>query len=191
MRTKQFPENVVDLESFSLAFRPLTHSTEIIQYTRYPYTKETITKINSKLRSYLVDFSSGDSSLIASLTALYLMVPGIFELRSHKDQSNNKFWTIFDTTSSIYIDFRSENPCLESSQKQADSDQKEDLPDLSSPVFKSVFDLLVKVQQTAKRYEVDEIITLENQVQAGFLQDKKNLDYLYNLGVFGNFTKDP
>ena len=191
MRAKQFPENVVDLESFSLAFRPLTHSTEIIQYTRSPYTKETITKINSKLRSYLVDFSSGDSSLIASLTALYLMVPGIFELRSYKDQSNNKFWTIFDTTSSIYIDFRSETPCLESSQKQADSDQKEDLPDLSSPVFKSVFDLLVKVHQTAKRYEVDEIITLENQVQAGFLQDKKNLDYLYNLGVFGNFTKDP
>ena len=119
------------------------------------------------------------------------MVPGIFELRSYKDQSNNKFWTIFDTTSSIYIDFRSETPCLESSQKKADSGQKEDLPDLSNPVFKSVFDLLVKVHKTAKRYEVDEIITLENQVQAGFLQDKKNLDYLYNLGVFGKFTKDP
>ena len=190
MRTKQFPENVVDLESFSLAFRPLIHGTEIIQYTRQPYTKETNKKINSKLRSYLVDFSSGDSSLIASLTALYLVVPGILELRSYKDQSGNKFWTIFHTASSIQIDFGSENRCLESSQKQTDSDQKEDLPDLSSPVFKSVFDLLVKVQQTAKRYEVDEIITLENQGQAGFLQDKKNLDYLYNLGVFGTFTKD-
>ena len=170
MRTDQFPENVVDLESFSLAFRPLTNSTEIIQYTRYPYTKETITKINSKLKSHLVDFSSGDTSLIASLTALYLVVPGILELRSYRDQSDNKFWTIFHTASSIHIDFRSGTPCLESSQKQADSNQKEDLPNLSSPVFKSVFDLLVKVQQTAKRYEVDEIITLENQGQAGFLQ---------------------
>ena len=190
MRTDQSPENVVDLESFSLAFRPLTNSTEIIQYTRYPYTKETITKIKSKLKSHLVDFSSGDSSLIASLTSLYLVVPGILELRSYKDQSNNKFWEIFDTTSSTHIDFGLENPFFESKQKQAESDEKESLPDLSNPVFKSVFDLLVKVQQTAKRYEVDEIITLENQDQAGFLQDKKNLDYLYNLGVFGTFTKD-
>ena len=190
MRTDQFPENVVDLESFSLAFRPLTNSTEIIQYTRYPYTKETITKINSKLKSHLVDFSSGDSSLIATLTVLYLVVPGTLELWSYKDQSDNKFWSIFDSVSSTHIDFGLNNPFLESKQKQAKSDQKESLPDLSNPVFKSVFDLLVKVQQTAKRYEVDEIITLENQDQAGFLQDKKNLDYLYNLGVFGTFTKD-
>ena len=191
MRTDQFPENVVDLESFSLAFRPLPHSTEIIQYTRYPYTKETITDINSKFKSHLVDFSSGDSSLIASLTTLYLVVPGILELRSYKDQSDNKFWTIFHTTSSTHIDFGLENPYLDSKQKQPKSDCKENMPDLSNPVFQSVFDLLIKVQQSAKRYEVDEIITLENQGQAGFLQDKKNLDYLYNLGVFGTFTKDP
>ena len=190
MRTDQFPENVVDLESFSLAFRPLTNSTEIIQYTRYPYTKETITKINSKLKSRLVDFSSGDGSLIASLTILYLVVPGILELRSYKDESNNKFWTIFHTTSSTYIDFGLENPYLDSKQKQAKSDQKESLPELSNPVFKTVFDLLEEVQQAAKRYEVDELITLENQGQAGFLEDKKNLDYLYNLGVFGTFTRD-
>ena len=190
MRTDQFPENVVDLESFSLAFRPLTNSTEIIQYTRYPYTKETITKINSKLKSHLVDFSSGDSSLIASLTTLYLVVPRNLELRSYKDESDQKFWTIFHTATSTRIDFELENPYLDSEQKQAKPDQKESLPDLSNPIFKAVFDLLVKVQQTAKRYEVDEIITLENQSQAGFLQDKKNLDYLYNLGVFGTFTKD-
>ncbi len=190
MRIDQFPENVVDLESFSLAFRPLTNSTEIIQYTRYPYTKETIKKIKSKLKSHLVEFSSGDSSLIASLTTLYLVVPGILELKSYKDQSNNKFWGIFDTTSSTHIDFGLEKPYFESKQKQGESDQKESLPELSNPVFKPVFDLLVEVQQTAKRYEVDELITLENQGQAGFLQDKKNLDYLYNLGVFGTFTKD-
>ena len=190
MRTDQYPENVVDLESFSLAFRPLPHSTEIIQYTRYPYTKETITDINSKFKSHLVDFSSGDSSLIASLTTLYLVVPGILELRSYKDQSDKKFWTIFHTTSSTHIDFGLENPYLDSKQKQPKSDCKENMPDLSNPVFQSVFDLLIKVQHSAKRYEVDEIITLENQDQAGFLQDKKNLDYLYNLGVFGTFTKD-
>ena len=190
MQTDQFPENVVDLESFSLAFRPLTNSTEIIQYTRYSDTKKTITKIKSKLKSHLVDFSSGDSSLITSLTTLYLVVPGILELRSYKDQSNNKFWTIFHTATSTRIDFELGNPYLDRKQKQAKSDQKESLPNLSNPVFKSVFDLLIKVQQTAKRYEVDEIITLENQSQAGFLQDKKNLDYLYNLGVFGTFTKD-
>ena len=190
MRTDQFPENVVDLESFSLAFRPLTNSTEIIQYTRYSYTEKTITKIKSKLKNHLVDFSSGDSSLITSLTTLYLVVPGILELRSYKDQSNNKFWTIFHTATSTRIDFELENTYLDSKQNQAKSDQKESLPDLSNPVFKSVFDLLAKVQQTAKRYEVDELITLENQGQAGFLQDKKNLDYLYNLGVFGTFTRD-
>ena len=190
MRTDQFPENVVDLESFSLAFRPLTDSTEIIQYTRYPYTTETIKKINSKFRRHFIDFSSGDSSLVASLTTLYLVVPGILELRSYKNQSDNKFWTTFHTASSAHINFGLENPYSESTQKQANSDQKESLPDLSNPVLKSVFDLLVKVQQTAKRYEVDEIITPENQGQAGFLQDKKNLDYLYNLGVFGTFTKD-
>ena len=190
MRTDQFPENVVDLESFSLAFRPLSHSTEIIQYTRHPYTTEIITKINSKLRTHSIDFSSGDTTLIASLTALYLLVPGVLELRSYKDQSNTKFWTAFHTISSVYIDFAAENPYLEETQKQADSYRKENIPDLSNPVFKSVFDLLVKIQQTAKRYEVDEIITLENQGQAGFLQDKKKLDYLYNLGVFGTFTKN-
>ena len=137
-----------------------------------------------------MDFSSGDRSLIASLTTLYLVVPRILELRSYKDESDHKFWTIFHTTSSTYIDFGLKNPYLDSIQKQAKSDQKESLPDLSNPIFKSVFDLLVKVQQTAKRYEVDEIITLENQSQAGFLQDKKNLDYLYNLGVFGTFTRN-
>ena len=137
-----------------------------------------------------MDFSSGDRSLIASLTTLYLVVPRNLELRSYKDESDQKFWTIFDTATSTRIDFELENPYLDSEQKQAKSDQKESLPDLSNPIFKSVFDLLVKVQQTAKRYEVDEIITLENQSQAGFLQDKKNLDYLYNLGVFGTFTKD-
>ena len=190
MQIDQFPENVVDLESFSLAFRPLTKSTEIIQYTRYPYTKETISKINSKLKSQLLDFSSADSSLIASLTTLYLVVPGILELRSHKDEADNKFWTIFHTTSSTHIDFGLENLCLDNKQKQAKSDRKESLPDLTNPVLKLVFDLLVKVQRSAKRYEVDELITLENQGQAGFLQDKKNLDYLYNLGVFGSFTRD-
>ena len=137
-----------------------------------------------------MDFGSGDNSLIASLTVLYLVVPGVLELRSHKDEADNSFWTIFHTTSSTNIDFELENPYLDSKQKQAESDEKESLPDLSNPVFKSVFDLLAKVQQTAKRYEVDELITLENQGQAGFLQDKKNLNYLYNLGVFGTFTRD-
>ena len=78
-----------------------------------------------------MDFGSGDNSLITSLTVLYLVVPGILELRSYKDQSDHKF----DNFS--YNDFNSyrlelENPYLDSKQEQAKSDQKESLPDLQS-----------------------------------------------------------
>ena len=187
MLATQITTNVLDLESFSLAFRPLSHGTEIIQYKRELFTKQTTLAISSQIRSHLEEESSKGRSLIASLAFLYSIFSENLELREYKDRSKTKSWFVADSVSSKLIDVTLINPFLDSLQDPSHSSQKEDIPELGSPVFKAVFDLLMNIQSSAKRYNIDEIVSLENKDQSEFLQAKKNLDYLYNLGVFGTF----
>ena len=51
------------------------------------------------------------------------------------------------------------------------------------------FDLLERLQSSARRYPVDERITLANHENSDFMAKKRGMDYLYQNGVFGKFKK--
>ena len=49
----------------------------------------------------------------------------------------------------------------------------------------AAFDLLCRIQPSAQRYIVDEVITPQTLATSEFLNHKKAEDYLYQRGVFG------
>ena len=180
-------KNIVDLESYSLLFRPLKDSTDIIQFTRYAYSQDNVNLIKSLINQQIGTEKAGPISAIASSVFIYLLRSEQLTMQAVTDQSNIRYWCVCDSVSSVVFSLVSDTDSLPNQSGDQRNDQQENSP-LSDPlIIGKAFDFLMLVQPKAKRYQIDEIITIENQENSGFLNDKKAMDYLYNLGVFGTF----
>ena len=180
-------KNIVDLESYSLLFRPLKDSTDIIQFTRYPYSQDNVNLIKSLINQQIGTIKAKDISAVASSVFIYLLKSEQLAMQAITDKSNIRYWCVCDSVSSVVFNLVSELGSLPNQSSDLRNDHQENSP-LSDPlIIGKAFDFLMLVQPKAKRYQIDEIITIENQENSGFLKDKKAMDYLYNLGVFGTF----
>ncbi len=181
-------QNIVDLESYSLLFRPLSDSTDIIQFSRYTYSEENVKLVKSLIQDHIEIEQAESWSAVASLLFIYLLRSEQLTMQVFTDQSNTPYCCVCDSESSVVFDVVSVKSLSRiQSNRTKNLDHRGDSP-LSDPVtIEKAFDLLTKVQPKAKRYQIDEIITVENQENSGFLNNKKAMDYLYHLGVFGTF----
>jgi len=180
-------KNIVDLESYSLLFRPLKDSTDVIQFTRYAYSQDNVNLIKSLINQQIDTVKAKPISAVTSSVFIYLLRSEQLAMQAVTDQSNIRYWCVCDSVSSVVFNLVSDNGSLPNQSSDQRNDQQENSP-LSDPlIIEKAFDFLMLVQPKAKRYQIDEIITIENQENSGFLNDKKAMDYLYNLGVFGTF----
>ena len=179
--------NIFNLESFALIFRPLDQGTEIIQLTPHTRTNQQIDSTISSLRAH-IDLSCIEKDSAALTFAFFCLIdPAQLEIQVAPDPLNQKYWFIKDTASSRFFDL------CPTPYSQTDIDQMHSLGKAETSIFSESailsrsFDLIVSVQPKAKRYQIEETITIENRKDSAFLNDKKAMDYLFNLGVFGTF----
>ena len=179
--------NIFNLESFTLIFRPLDKGTDIIQLKPDSCTDKRVEVTISSLRDH-IDLSCIEKDSAALAFAFFSLLDSEqLEIQVAPDPINQKYWFVRDLASSRFFDV------CPTPYSQTDIDQMHSLGKAETSIFSESailsrsFDLIVSVQPKAKRYQIEETITIENQKDSAFLNDKKAMDYLFNLGVFGTF----
>ena len=174
---------VIDLEAYSLVFRPREHDTEFMQIQRAEYTAD-----NAELALTTISDAHSDNdadwSLTASMVFVYLLhTERLCIMRGQIESATH--WFVQDHVSQQVFDF-TEPPADEriyETAKPAFDDSVGSMP------TEACFDLLERLQPTSPRYPVDQHITPENQANSDFIAQKRGMDYLYQNGVFGKFDK--
>lgn len=181
--------NIVPLETFALIFRTLDHGTDIIQLQRHAPTAENTDRLLSSLKDKAEALSIKKESAGLAFAFFTLIDSTSLELQVTRDPSNRKYWYVADPASSVFFDPNPEKYSSEDLNEMYSKGVSDESIFSDTATLSKSFDLLMQVQPKAKRYEIEEIITIENQENSAFLNDKKAMDYLYNLGVFGTFKK--
>lgn len=178
-------EYVLDCESYSLIFRPRAQSTEVIQYTRYEYTPGNVDLVSSLIKENLDPGSSSNFSFDASFVLVFLMDSSKLETRKSGCGTLDDHWFVVDSETREVFDLAQGRFGPNELRETYARAERNDFPGFESRPTSELFDSLMAVQPTAKRYEVDEIITIANKAESEFLSYKSHMDYLFNLGVFG------
>lgn len=179
--------NIFKLENFALIFRPLKQGSDIIQLTPHTYTDKQVDSIISSLRAH-IELSCIEKDSAALAFAFFCLIDSSqLEIQVAQDPKNQRYWFVKDHTSSRFFDVYPP-PYNQTDINQMHSSGKAETSIFSeSAILIRSFDLIVRVQPKAKRYQIEETITIENQKDSAFLNEKKAMDYLFNLGVFGTF----
>jgi hypothetical protein len=178
-------EYVVDLESYSLIFRPCPQFTEVIQYTRYEYNPDNVALVSSLIKDNLVTESSLNFSLEASSVFVCLLNSSELELRRSSGDVKGGHWYVVDSRDEEVFDLAQDRFGSSELLENDAVGNQEGRPGCELAPTSELFDSLMVMQPQAKRYEVDELITTENKGSSEFLAYKSHMDYLFNLGVFG------
>ena len=176
---------IVDFEGFSLLFRANKNSTEFIQYRRRDYTKTHAAELSQQILEHLPE--PKDDSMAAAIALQYLIKTSALLCYSAPDHcGNGHYWLVdrdtldvFDPTGGRFTD--AQRALIYAAGEACD------LVDLVEAAGLRIFELMVQIQTTAVRFEVDEIITPDNKNESTFLREKWSMNYLYQRGVFGTF----
>ena len=176
---------IVDFENFSLVFRAKKNSTELIQYRRSDYTKAHVARFSEQILEHLPE--PKDDSKAAAIALQYLIKTSALLCYSAPDHcGNGHYWLVdrdtldvFDPTGGRFTD--AQRALIYAAGEACD------LVDLVEAAGLRIFELMMQIQTTAVRFEVDEIITPDNKNESTFLREKWSMNYLYQRGVFGTF----
>ena len=190
METDQPPQlhmqYIVDLEVYSLLLRPGDADTEVIQYKRSEYTPAAAADLFEQIRAELprTHPSRTDTESIHSATLVFVYMLATTQLRTMRCvDAAGEHWFARDADSGVVYDFGAQ----EHANTEAIHAHGEAIAagGIDSCPLEASFDLLERVQPSAQRYMVDELITLGTLETSEFLTQKKAMDYLYQRGVFG------
>lgn len=185
MSAQKHLDFIVDLDGFALIFRPLKDFTELVQYRRSDYTAAEVERLILCMHSHR-SWPRIDS-LTASVLIQYLVqTDSLMCFRGHDDKGIGHHWLMEQESGQIF-------DCMSDgfSESQLDEVYKtgrehDVIRDFESPTA-DLFDLIMLMQGNALRFEIGEVITPENKDESPFLNEKRNMNYLYHLGVFGTF----
>ncbi len=174
---------VVDLEAYSLLLRPGETDTEVVQFSRAEYSADEAARLYEGIRAQLPG-AEGEWLVHAPLVFVYLLQTDQLLTKRGLDSAGNEHWFVADAVSGHVFDFAeaTEGSTLDGVHRDAevaDSGEADGRPPVAA------LDLIERVQPSAQRYMVDEVITLESMESSEFLAHKQAMDYLYQRGVFG------
>ena len=178
---------IVDLEHFSFIFRPRTNDTDIIQFRRFDYTPENMKVVIDQIRNTIPKPKGNCVPTTFLLT--YLVKTQELVSYSGLDRGGVNHWFLIDRGNKEVYDITKDQYSKAELASIYENAKPKPYYGFQSQPAARFFDLLMKIQPTAKRFFVDEIITRKKRYESDFFSQKTNMDYLYNLGVFGTFKK--
>jgi hypothetical protein len=176
---------VIDLDGYSLLFRPLDSSTELLQFRRVVYTEDAAALFASQIHQALpADETNG---LALAVLLQYLFTSDFLICCRGTDAVGVDHYWIRDTDSGKILDFAP--PGYDKAQRKVVYEHGEvcDVMEIFECPPALWFDTIVAIQSSASRYEIEEVITLSNRDDSIHLKEKWGMNYLYQLGVFGTF----
>ena len=177
---------LIELEAFSMLFRPRATDTEFIQFQRSDYTPATAVSVFENIKGLSLNNDS-DGLKTAALVFIYLMKTDQLQLM-HNPRENDHQWFVRNEVTSQTFDF-STNKSAMNDRSHLEAAQVAAEDGMTSAPTQRCFDLLERIESSSRRYPVDERITLENCDSSDFIAQKRGIDYLYQQGVFGKFDK--
>ena len=176
---------IVDFENFSLVFRAKKNSTELIQYRRSDYTEADVARFSEQILEHLPE-PKDDSMAAAVVLQYFIKTAALFCYWAEDHCGKDHYWLfdrdtreVCDPTGGRYTD--AQRASIYSAGEACD------LLGLVDGPAERFFELMMQIQTTAVRFEVDEMITPENKSESTFLREKWSMNYLYQRGVFGTF----
>ena len=176
---------VVDLEGYSVVFRPDRESTEIIQFTRPSLSPKTLKATLRVVSSELPAKYSSLSTLNRSMLLLFTLKSPSLELRKYAspEESRNNFYCVFNAaTEEIIVPDDGPDSLFEITVAET---RRARYPSKNGVPSKLLMNLLHGMLPTSRRFYVDEVISANTPEKSHFLSARKSMDYLFNLGVFG------
>ena len=176
---------LIDLDGYSLLFRPLEASTELLQFRRVLYTEDAATSFASQIHQVLpADETNG---LALSVLLQYLFTSDFLICFRGTDALGADHYWIRDIDSGEILDFAPRG--YDKAQRTVMYERGEvcDVMEIFECPPALWFDTIVAIQGSASRYEIEEVITLRNRDDSMHLKEKRSMNYLYQLGVFGTF----
>ena len=180
---------IVDFEGFSLIFRPMGNATEIVQYRRMTYSKDNLYLATEQILDHLPKAQEDDLFATRLLQSL-IKTDQLVTCQGIDVRGTSLYWLIDGDTKEVFDPNTSRRDYQYSLAELAPIYAAGNAPANTRPNSEPssrLFDLLMKIQKTAQRYEIEEVITPETKDSSTFLKEKWNMDYLYQNGVFGTF----
>lgn len=174
---------IVDFDAFSIIFRPKRNTTDCIQYRRKEYTPENVEFLIDRIQEQIPHLK--DHCVPATFVLQYFLKTNLLVSRSGRDASGtNHFWLRDRVTGVVYDPTKDQYQPKELATIYANGKTTSYYGFKGSPAT-AFFDLMVKVDPIAVRFEVEELITLKNKDGSTFFRDKWSMNYLAQNGVFG------
>ena len=181
--SQSFLGYIIELEAFSMLFRPRESDTEVIQFQRSDYTPANAGQI---YQSIALCEQKDDQvwSRTACLVFIYLLKTD--RLLVMEGIAGTEHWFVKDRISGDIFDFdhRHEGRNTVPDNAAHETAHPVSADGETSMPTEACFALLERLQSSARRYPVNERITLANREDSDFITKKRGMDYLYQNGVF-------
>ncbi|MEM7096618.1 MAG: hypothetical protein AAF541_00050 [Pseudomonadota bacterium] len=179
-------EYIVDLEGYSILFKPQQSQTEIVQFQREPFTKEAAQRYRKQIQGWLKLHPEAVTEIAPQVLVCLFNSPKL-QIRKGVDEFGRGHWLLQNVDERLHFNLSDSHERTDAILDHAKTDRwKTPAPD--DDAFADCINLLQHLQPGAKRFLIDELITLENKAESEFLQQKQAMDYLYQNGVFGRFN---
>ena len=174
---------IIDFDAFSIIFRPKTRTTDCIQYRRKDYEPKNVEFLINAIREQL---PSEKYSSVASIFVLqyFLRTDSLVSVGGLDSTGNTHYWLMDRVTGNRLDPFVNRYSSHELT-KIYDSGKVAGYSGSKGKPASRFFDLMEQVDPLASRFEVEELITLENKDASTLFKEKWSMSYLAQNGVFG------
>jgi hypothetical protein len=182
-RPQRHMQYIVDFDAFSIIFRPKTRTTECIQYRRKNYTPENVEFLIKAIREQVPE-EKDDGAASTFVLQYFLRTDDLVSVRGQESTGNKHYW-LMDKVRGTQLNPSANRYSPHELAKIYESGKVAGYSGSQSKPAAKFFDLMEKVDPLASRFEVEELITLENKDASTLFKEKWSMSYLAQNGVFG------
>ena len=182
-RPQRHMQYIVDFDAFSIIFRPKTRTTECIQYRRKNYTPENVEFLIKGIREQVPE-EEDNGAASTFVLQYFLRTDDLVSVRG-QDSAGNKHYWLMDKVKGIQLNPSANRYSHHELAKIYKSGKVAGYSGSKGKPAAKFFDLMEKVDPLASRFEVEELITLENKDASTLFKEKWSMSYLAQNGVFG------
>ena len=174
---------IVDFDAFSIIFRPKARTTECIQYRRKSYTPENVEFLINGIREHLSE--ERDNGAVATFVLQYFLRTDELVSVRGQDSIGNKHYWLMDRVRGTQLNPSANRHSSHELAKIYESGKVAGYSGSKGKPAARFFGLMEQVDPLASRFEVEELITLENKEASTLFKEKWSMSYLAQNGVFG------
>ena len=174
---------IVDFDAFSIIFRPKTRTTECIQYRRKNYTSENVEFLINGIREQVSE--EKDHGVASTFVLQYFLRTDDLASFRGQDSAGNKHYWLMDSVKGTRLNPSANRYSSHELSKIYESGKVAGYSGYQGKPAARFFDLMEQVDPLASRFEVEELITLENKDASTLFKEKWSMSYLAQNGVFG------